>query len=200
MDSKFNPFMVARENILDSIMRQQKVHFCPPPGVLRTFSGDSSCNLPINKMGNYQEYLKKLPPPLREIEPRTKQYYSFANPFKTKVFIDEADTADKFESEKNRGIERTLEAVTTSQMTRKTGIKRGPLPKDFVYKKSSFTVDRKYGGLETDDAKKFHRCDIVLCSQISHTHKMDGKTVGDRNSIIVLYSSHLFQFLRVNRE
>jgi len=39
MDSKFNPFMVARENILDSIMRQQKVHFCPPPGVLRTFSG-----------------------------------------------------------------------------------------------------------------------------------------------------------------
>ncbi|KAK2712728.1 hypothetical protein QYM36_011425, partial [Artemia franciscana] len=75
------------------------------------------------------------------------------------VFIDEADTVDKFESEKNRGIERTLEAVTTSQMTRKTGIKRGPLPKDFVYKKKSFTVDRKYGGLETDDAKKFHRCD-----------------------------------------
>ena len=51
-----------------------------------------------------------------------------------KGFIDEADAADKFESEKNRGIDRTLEAVTTSQMTRKTGIKRGLLPKDFVYK------------------------------------------------------------------
>ncbi|XP_065581768.1 integrator complex subunit 6-like isoform X2 [Artemia franciscana] len=109
-------------------------------------------------MGNHQEYLKKLSPPLREIEPRSKQYYSFGNPFKTKGFIDEADTADKFESEKNRGIEKTLEAVTTSQMTRKTGIKRGPLPKDFVYKKKFFTIDRKYGGFETDDAKKFHRC------------------------------------------
>ena len=65
-------------------------------------------------------------------------------------------------------------------MTRKTGIKRGPLPKDFVYKKKSFTVDRKYGGLETDDAKKFHRCDtgiIIIINEIPSLYKKEMSTI-----------------------
>jgi hypothetical protein len=75
--------------------------------------------------------------------------------------IDEADTVDRFQSETGRGIKRTLEADTISE-TGKTGIKRGPLPKDFVYQNKSFTVDKKYGGLVTGNVKKFHRCDTGI--------------------------------------
>jgi hypothetical protein len=36
-------------------------------------------------MGNYQDYLKKQPPPLRELENAPARVHTFGNPFKVKV-------------------------------------------------------------------------------------------------------------------
>lgn len=39
-------------------------------------------SLPISQMGNYQDHLKKMPMPLREIESAPVRQHMFGNPFK----------------------------------------------------------------------------------------------------------------------
>ena len=43
---------------------------------------DVTHSLPIGQMGNYQDYLKKMPVPLREIESQPVRQHMFGNPFK----------------------------------------------------------------------------------------------------------------------
>lgn len=43
---------------------------------------DSAHSFPISQMGNYQEYLKKQTPQLREIESAPVRQHMFGNPFK----------------------------------------------------------------------------------------------------------------------
>lgn len=44
--------------------------------------------MPVSQMGNYQEYLKRIAPPLREIESTPVRQHMFGNPFKIdKVLI-----------------------------------------------------------------------------------------------------------------
>lgn len=38
--------------------------------------------MPVSQMGNYQEYLKRIAPPLREIESTPVRQHMFGNPFK----------------------------------------------------------------------------------------------------------------------
>lgn len=46
-------------------------------------SVDSLHSIPVGQMGNYQEYLKMMPSPLREIDPdQPKRLHTFGNPFK----------------------------------------------------------------------------------------------------------------------
>lgn len=47
-----------------------------------SFDQDSAHSLPISQMGNYQEYLKKQTPQLREIESAPVRQHMFGNPFK----------------------------------------------------------------------------------------------------------------------
>lgn len=46
------------------------------------FDQDSAHSLPISQMGNYQEYLKRQTPQLREIESTPVRQHMFGNPFK----------------------------------------------------------------------------------------------------------------------
>lgn len=54
---------------------------------------DSAHSLPISQMGNYQEYLKRQTPQLREIESTPVRQHMFGNPFKIdkRMMVDEAD-------------------------------------------------------------------------------------------------------------
>lgn len=38
--------------------------------------------MPVSQMGNYQEYLKRIPSPLREVESTPVRQHTFGNPFK----------------------------------------------------------------------------------------------------------------------
>ena len=46
------------------------------------FSKDDVHSMPVGQMGNYQEYLKRIAPPLREIESTPVRQHMFGNPFK----------------------------------------------------------------------------------------------------------------------
>lgn len=39
-------------------------------------------SMPVSQMGNYQEYLKRIPSPLREVESTPVRQHTFGNPFK----------------------------------------------------------------------------------------------------------------------
>ncbi|KRX17917.1 Integrator complex subunit 6-A [Trichinella nelsoni] len=69
-----------------------------------SFMLDNQHTVPVMMMGNYQEYLKRMPPPLREVEPTPPRLHAFGNPFKVdkRISVDEADisanpqTGDRF--------------------------------------------------------------------------------------------------------
>jgi integrator complex subunit 6 len=49
---------------------------------LLKFPIDDVHSMPVGQMGNYQEYLKRIAPPLREIESTPVRQHMFGNPFK----------------------------------------------------------------------------------------------------------------------
>lgn len=54
-------------------------------GNMAPFASPADClhSVPVAQMGNYQEYLKMMPSPLREIDPdQPKRLHTFGNPFK----------------------------------------------------------------------------------------------------------------------
>jgi len=92
--------------------------------------------MPVGQMGNYQEYLKRMPAPLREIESTPVRQHMFGNPFKIdkRMIIDEADIdllGHGTARVSKRENQSPLPAIRTSK------IKPGPLPKNYVYRSRS---------------------------------------------------------------
>ncbi|XP_016282174.1 sarcoma antigen 1 isoform X1 [Monodelphis domestica] len=89
-----NPFDIPRSCLLDQLTRMRANLLNTHTNVVGQ-NEDFSHSIPITQMGNYQEYLKTLPPPLREIDSdQPKRLHTFGNPFKQVkkgMMIDEAD-------------------------------------------------------------------------------------------------------------
>ncbi|XP_023364285.1 integrator complex subunit 6-like isoform X2 [Otolemur garnettii] len=89
-----NAYDIPRRGLLDQLTRMRsnllKMH-----KFIVGQDEDSLHSVPVAQMGNYQEYLKMLPSPLREIDPdQPKRLHTFGNPFKQDkkgMMIDEAD-------------------------------------------------------------------------------------------------------------
>lgn len=123
---------------------------------------DSAHSLPISQMGNYQEYLKRQTPQLREIESAPVRQHMFGNPFKIDkrmmvrhwsinsctpltilLQVDEADIDLVASPGVNRNNKRPN---PTPDMALRTLSKRkpGPLPKNFSIRKPSSTDSSPY--------------------------------------------------------
>ncbi|XP_004587790.1 integrator complex subunit 6-like isoform X2 [Ochotona princeps] len=89
-----NAYDIPRRDLLDQLTRMRsnllKVH-----KFIVGQDEDALHSVPVAQMGNYQEYLKTLASPLREIDPdQPKRLHTFGNPFKQDkkgMMIDEAD-------------------------------------------------------------------------------------------------------------
>ncbi|KAF7475829.1 protein DDX26B [Marmota monax] len=89
-----NAYDIPRRGLLDQLTRMRS-------NLLKTHKfivgqdEDSLHSVPVAQMGNYQEYLKTVASPLREIDPdQPKRLHTFGNPFKQDkkgMMIDEAD-------------------------------------------------------------------------------------------------------------
>ncbi|CAL8107237.1 unnamed protein product [Orchesella dallaii] len=138
-----NPFDVSRHHLLDHVARLRS-HFMrtTPTSILQQ---EALHNMPVGQMGNYQEYLKRMPTPLREIESAPVRQHMFGNPFKIdkRMIIDEADidliggTSSKSKSKEtnNTGAMSPTQVPVSTVNNSNRGIKRkaGPIPKDFVF-------------------------------------------------------------------
>jgi len=120
-----NPYDVPRDQLLDHVCKLRS-HFFRPSAYLQ--ASESLHNQPVAQMGNYQEYLKRMPTPLREIESTPVRQHMFGNPFKIdkRIVIDKIDEADL------DPIVGTFEDGAATP-TRKPKRKPGPLPKGYHF-------------------------------------------------------------------
>uniref|UniRef100_A0A6G1SD24 Integrator complex subunit 6-A n=1 Tax=Aceria tosichella TaxID=561515 RepID=A0A6G1SD24_9ACAR len=121
-----NPYDIDRKDLIDQI-HLMRSNFMQPPTRIKFKDEDQIHTLPIAQMGNYQDYLKKHPPPLREIESTPVRQHMFGNPFKIDkrgMMVDEADSI---------GIASDINSP--SQKNKKLNPnqrRRGPIPRDFI--------------------------------------------------------------------
>ncbi|XP_039622134.1 integrator complex subunit 6 [Polypterus senegalus] len=90
-----NAFDIPRRNLLDQLTRMRSNLLRTTQKLIRGQDEDYLHSIPVAQMGNYQEYLKLMPSPLREIDPdQPKRLHTFGNPFKQDkkgMMVDEAD-------------------------------------------------------------------------------------------------------------
>jgi integrator complex subunit 6 len=121
-----NPYDIDRKDLIDQI-HLMRANFMQSPTRIRFKDEDQIHTLPIAQMGNYQDYLKKHPPPLREIESTPVRQHMFGNPFKIDkkgMMVDEADSI---------GV--ASDVNSPSQKNKKLNPnqrRRGPIPRDFI--------------------------------------------------------------------
>ncbi|XP_041322895.1 integrator complex subunit 6 isoform X2 [Pyrgilauda ruficollis] len=90
-----NAYDIPRRNLLDQLTRMRSNLLKSTCKLLKGQDEDQVHSVPIAQMGNYQEYLKQIPSPLRELDPdQPRRLHTFGNPFKLDkkgMMIDEAD-------------------------------------------------------------------------------------------------------------
>ncbi|GAB1866663.1 Integrator complex subunit 6-A [Camponotus japonicus] len=142
-----NAFDVPRKSLLDQVMRM-RANFLQP-GLLHTklLDDDYVHSMPLAQMGNYQEYLKRMTPPLREIESVPVRQHMFGNPFKIdkRMMVDEADIdiVGATSSTSKSGLKRTLPQSDgggpSSPRPPPNKRKPGPIPKDVIVRRPSYS-------------------------------------------------------------
>ncbi|XP_045062705.1 integrator complex subunit 6-like isoform X2 [Coregonus clupeaformis] len=89
-----NAYDIPRMHLLDQLSRMRR-NLLGTSCLLRGQDPDQLHSVPIAQMGNYQDFLKALPQPLRDADPeQPKRLHTFGNPFKLDkkgMMIDEAD-------------------------------------------------------------------------------------------------------------
>jgi len=138
-----NPFDIPRASLLDQVVRMRANFLGSRVGGTRLVDEDTRHSLPIGQMGNYQDYLKKQPVPLREIESAPVRQHMFGNPFKFNKNImmmdevsglggvDEVQLLSPQSGQGARGIKRLADQSVASPAPPKR--RKGALPKDFLY-------------------------------------------------------------------
>ncbi|XP_061923345.1 integrator complex subunit 6 isoform X1 [Entelurus aequoreus] len=90
-----NPYDIPRSHLLDQLSRMRRNLLNTSVCSLRGHDSDQLHSVPIGQMGNYQDFLKAAPQPLRDADPeQPKRLHTFGNPFKLDkkgMMIDEAD-------------------------------------------------------------------------------------------------------------
>uniref|UniRef100_A0A8C5CXA3 Integrator complex subunit 6 n=1 Tax=Gadus morhua TaxID=8049 RepID=A0A8C5CXA3_GADMO len=90
-----NPYDIPRSQLLDQLSRMRRNLLHAGVCSLRGQDPDQLHSVPIAQMGNYQDFLKAAPQPLRDPDPeQPKRLHTFGNPFKLDkkgMMIDEAD-------------------------------------------------------------------------------------------------------------
>lgn len=133
-----NPFDISRHDLIDQVHKLRRNFFQKQTSLIKFQDEDQLHSLPVSQMGNYQEYLKRLPIPLREIEALPARQHMFGNPFKldkkNMMMIDETDidlVSNGGGSNSGRGKRSVSDpfSVVGSKQKRKPG----PLPKDYPY-------------------------------------------------------------------
>ncbi|KAL0851278.1 hypothetical protein ABMA28_007112 [Loxostege sticticalis] len=135
-----NPFDIQRRDLLDQVVRMRANFLQPSLAHTRLVDEDSVHSMPVAQMGNYQEYLKRMTPQLREIESQPVRQHMFGNPFKIdkRMMVDEADV-DPVSAVRSGGGAGGAGGKRGSESPRAAPPKRkaGPIPHHVVARRPS---------------------------------------------------------------
>ncbi|GAB6024222.1 Integrator complex subunit 6 [Chamberlinius hualienensis] len=133
-----NPFDIPRITLLDQIARMRANFLQSSVSHTKLLDDDQLHNMPVSQMGNYQEYLKRTPQPLREIESQPVRQHMFGNPFKIdkRMMVDEMGVdidlvGTNGMNSPSRGTKRSGESLPFRSNKRKPG----PLPRDVLIRR-----------------------------------------------------------------
>ncbi|XP_041439143.1 integrator complex subunit 6-B isoform X1 [Xenopus laevis] len=105
-----NAYDIPRTNLLDHLTRMRANLLKSTRQFLKGQDEDQAHSIPIVQMGNYQEYLKHIPSPLRELDyDQPRRLHTFGNPFKLDKKGMMIDEADEFVSGNQNKLKRTGE-------------------------------------------------------------------------------------------
>uniref|UniRef100_A0AAQ4RSE0 Integrator complex subunit 6 like n=1 Tax=Gasterosteus aculeatus aculeatus TaxID=481459 RepID=A0AAQ4RSE0_GASAC len=117
-----NAYDIPRRNLLDQVTRMRSNLLRTSQKLIRGQDEDYLHSIPVAQMGNYQEYLKMMASPLREIDSdQPKRLHTFGNPFKQDkkgMMIDEADEFVAGPQNKKRGNSNDANSSTTMKRRR----------------------------------------------------------------------------------
>lgn len=148
-----NPFDISRRSLLDQIARMRANYLQMSLSHTRLQDDDQLHNMPVGQMGNYQEYLKRMPQPLREIESAPVRQHMFGNPFKIdkRMMVDEADIDLVSGSPHGRSSKRSMQIDSPPGSPRSNKRKPGPLPRDIPIRRPQSPMTTT--SLQTTDLK-----------------------------------------------
>ena len=143
-----NPFDIPRNRLLDQLVRMRANLIGGGRGRVgvQLVDADTRHSLPISSMGNYQDYLKKQPPPLKDVEEQPVRQHMFGNPFKINknlMMTDEVGVVDEVQlvgvggvggpqpGAGRGGVKRPGDQLGVGPLPPKR--RKGALPKDFQY-------------------------------------------------------------------
>lgn len=88
-----NAFDISRAQLLDQLSSMRTNLLQAKRQHIQLHDQDQLHSMPVGNMGNYQEYLKRMTPPLKELETTPVRQHMFGNPFKIdkRMMVDEAD-------------------------------------------------------------------------------------------------------------
>ncbi|TSQ01588.1 Integrator complex subunit 6 [Bagarius yarrelli] len=108
-----NPYDIPRNQLLDQLSRMRRNLLNTSMCVLKGQDPDQLHSVPIAQMGNYQDFLKLVPAPLREADPdQPKRLHTFGNPFKLDKKAMMVDEADEFVTGTQGKVKRPIDSST----------------------------------------------------------------------------------------
>uniref|UniRef100_A0A1B6HDR4 VWFA domain-containing protein n=1 Tax=Homalodisca liturata TaxID=320908 RepID=A0A1B6HDR4_9HEMI len=131
-----NPFDIPRRNLLDQVVRMRANFLQPAFKHTKLLDEDYIHSMPVSQMGNYQEYLKRMPSPLREVESTPVRQHMFGNPFKIdkRMMVDEADIDLVSSGSPHRGgTKRGASEPLSPRPPNKR--KPGPIPREVIVRR-----------------------------------------------------------------
>uniref|UniRef100_A0A1A7WX51 DEAD/H (Asp-Glu-Ala-Asp/His) box polypeptide 26B n=1 Tax=Iconisemion striatum TaxID=60296 RepID=A0A1A7WX51_9TELE len=143
-----NAYDIPRRSLLDQVTRMRSNLLRTSLKFIQGQDDDSLHSVPVAQMGNYQEYLKMMPSPLRELDPdQPKRLHTFGNPFKQDkkgMMIDEADEFVAGPQNKKRGNS----SDSNSSLTMKRRRSMSPLLRRFPGNTSQAATGKSSAGAQ----------------------------------------------------
>ncbi|XP_049622616.1 integrator complex subunit 6-like isoform X2 [Suncus etruscus] len=160
-----NAYDIPRSGLLDQLTRMRSNLLKKTHKHIVGQDEDSLHSVPVAQMGNYQEYLKTLPSPLREIDPdQPKRLHTFGNPFKQDKKGMMIDEADDFVAGPQNKVKRPGEPSNPLSSKRRRSMSlllRKP--------QTSSTVTNQVGGKEQPSASWFSSSPNLMKPTVVHT-------------------------------
>ncbi|KAF4086653.1 hypothetical protein AMELA_G00086370 [Ameiurus melas] len=173
-----NPYDIPRIQLLDQLSRMRRNLLNTSMCVLKGQDQDQLHSVPIAQMGNYQDFLKLGPAPLREVDPdQPRRLHTFGNPFKLDKKAMMVDEADEFVTGTQGKGKRPIDTSTPTGAPKRRRCMSPLLRLGRAYTPPNKTPPR------APDANHVSHLELEEAPVLNHMGQLDLEQVPDSNHV-----------------